>query len=44
MLPAHLEAGEEVVGVAGVAGEGQDLQVLHPHPGFPIDDIVYSDE
>ena len=43
MLPAHLEAGEEVVGVAGVAGEGQDLQVL-PHPGFPIDDIVYSDE
>jgi len=36
MLPAHLEAGEEVVGVAGVAGEGQDLQVLpHPGAGFP---------
>ena len=44
MLPAHLEVGEEVVGVAGAAGEGRDLQVLLPHPGFPIDDIVYSDE
>ena len=44
MLPAHLEVGEEVVGVAGVAGQGQDLQVLLPHPGFPIDDIVYYDE
>ena len=44
MLPAHLEVGEEVVGAAGAAGEGRDLQVLLPHPGFPIDDIVYSDE
>ena len=43
MLPAHLEVGEEVVGVVGAAGQGQDLQVLLPHPGFPID-IVYSDE
>ena len=44
MLPPHLEVGEEVVGVAGVPGQDQDLQVLLPHPGFPIDDIVYSDE
>ena len=44
MLPAHLEVGEEVVGAAGAAGEDRDLQVLLPHPGFPIDDIVYSDE
>ena len=33
MLPAHLEVGEEVVGVAGVAGEGQDLL---PHQGLMI--------